>query len=172
MKTLKVEKSASRIVTNSGLSMVGKILEKGLFYEQCEKLNIALMHPKNQISCGDLFSATVGMLCTGNSTFDGVRDYSDDVSFYAEALSVNRFGVFPNDRTKSAGGGGGRQKKEDKEAQMWYNRSNQSTIVPERSTKCLPDIIIPAVIAGVNSGSPRTSRKIAQGGSLSWAYLR
>ena len=90
MKTLKVEKSASRIVTNSGLAMVGKILEKGRFYEQCEELNIALMHPKNQISCGDLFSSTVGMLCTGNSAFDSVRDYRDDVSFYAEALKVNR----------------------------------------------------------------------------------
>ena len=42
------------------------------------------------------------------------------------------------------------EKVEDKEAQMWYNERDASTNVPERSTQCLPDIIIPAKFAGVN----------------------
>ena len=91
MKTYKVVKSESRILSNGGLTMVGKILENGCFRELCEKLNTAHLHPRNQISCSDLFSAAIGMLCRGSSTYDSVRDYSSDIQFYKDALNISRF---------------------------------------------------------------------------------
>ena len=56
-------------------------------------------------------------------------------------------------------------------ARVWYNGSDTSNQVPERSTQCLPIVIIPAFIAGVNRELPRTFLKTGRAAVLFLACL-
>ena len=90
MKRIEAVKSSARIVTNAGLAFVGSILEQAGFHEQCNKLPVAVSHPENQISCGDVFATAIGMMCSGNSSFESCREFHDDKAFYQDALGIAR----------------------------------------------------------------------------------
>ena len=90
MKRIEAVKSSARIVTNAGLAFVGSILEKAGFHKQCNKLPVAVSHPENQISCGDIFATSIGMMCSGNSSFESCREFHDDKAFYQDALGIAR----------------------------------------------------------------------------------
>ena len=90
MKIIEAVKSSARIVTNAGLVLVGSILEKAAFHEKCNILPVAVSHPENQISCGDVFATAIGMMCSGNHSFESCREFDDDKAFYQDALGIKR----------------------------------------------------------------------------------
>lgn len=91
MKIIEAVKSAARIVTNGGLTLVGTLLDRIDFSTRCDQIPVAVAHPGNRISCGDIITSAVGMMCSGNSSFESVREYGDDTAFYGEALDIDHF---------------------------------------------------------------------------------
>ena len=90
MKTMEIIKSSARIVTNAGLSIVGKILDKSGFHRMCNDLPVAKAHPEVQITCADILATSVGILCSGHSSFESVREFDGDKDFYQDALGISR----------------------------------------------------------------------------------
>lgn len=90
MKIFEAIKSKARIVTMAGLTFVGAILEKAGFHEKCNELPVAANHPENQISCAAVFTSVIGMMCSGNPSFESSREYTNDKNFYQDALDIER----------------------------------------------------------------------------------
>ena len=90
MKAIEIVKTSTRIVTNAGLFLVGKILENAGFHSKCNALPVSVAHPESQITCADVFATAIGSLCSGNSTFESAREFNNDQTFYQEALGVGR----------------------------------------------------------------------------------
>lgn len=90
MKAMEIVKSSARIVTNAGLSIVGKILDKSGFHRMCNDLPIAKAHPEVQITCADILATSVGILCSGHSSFESAREFDGDKAFYQDALGIDR----------------------------------------------------------------------------------
>ena len=90
MCLFKMCKSAIRVVTNAGAVFVGSILERVGFRDKCESLTVAVAHPENQISCSDIMTTAIGIMCSGNVTYESAREYNNDKDFYQEALGIDR----------------------------------------------------------------------------------
>lgn len=90
MKAMEVVKSSARIVTNAGLSIVGKLLDKSGFHRMCNDLLIAKSHPGVQITCADVLATSIGILCSGHSSFESAREFDGDKAFYQDALGISR----------------------------------------------------------------------------------
>ena len=90
MKAIEIVKSSARIVTNAGLSIVGRILDKAGFHDKCNDLPVSKAHPEAQISCSDVFATTIGVLCSGHSSFESAREFDNDKAFYQDALGIAR----------------------------------------------------------------------------------
>ena len=90
MKPIEVVKSSARIVTNAGLAIVGKLLNKAGFYDKCNSLPVSQAHPETQISYSDIFATAIGSLCSGNPSFEATREFDDDKAFYQDALGIER----------------------------------------------------------------------------------
>ena len=91
MNIIEVVKTPARIVANAGLSLVGHLLDKVDFRAKCNALPVSVAHPEAQISCADIFATVIGNMCSGNPSYESVREYDDDQSFYQNALGIERF---------------------------------------------------------------------------------
>jgi len=78
----KLKQGTELLTDHAGLALVGLALAK--FARVCETLDKAI--PKRSgLSVGEIVTAYVGLLCTGKSDFDAIKNHRQD-GFFAEAL--------------------------------------------------------------------------------------
>ena len=90
MKTLTVVFSNERLITPSGLSFVGQMLGKSSFIKKCNNMKVDGKRSQSQIKNGDILLSYIGLLCQGKTSYEDIRDMSDDPDFYKMALGITR----------------------------------------------------------------------------------
>lgn len=87
MRNIDVVLSDERLITPSGLTMVGQIFGKS---ELVKKANRSRTEKRSQpqIKDGDILLTMVGLLTQGKTSFDSVKEYFSDKSYYKLALGI------------------------------------------------------------------------------------
>ena len=83
----KFSTASERIVTSSGLSLVGRALSNG-FKSVRSLFSIDPSSPEAQIPLTDIIRTAVGVLINGSPEYDAVSQLHDDDEFYARALDI------------------------------------------------------------------------------------
>ena len=87
---IKVVFSNERLITPSGLNIVGGMLGKSNFVKRCNRIPVDKKRSESQIKDGDILLTYIGLLCQGKTAFDDVREMQDDPDFYESALGITR----------------------------------------------------------------------------------
>ena len=74
MATFEAEYGNERILPNSGIALVGAILEQGGFRETMNRLDVTGGRSGHQIKDGDLMSAYIALCCMGKPDFEAVHE--------------------------------------------------------------------------------------------------
>lgn len=90
MKKLVIEFSNERLITPSGLSLIGQMLGKSSFIKQCNNMKIDGKRSQSQIKNGDILLSYIGLLCQGKTSYDAIREMSDDLEYFKLALGITR----------------------------------------------------------------------------------
>mgnify|MGYP002868456161 CR=1 FL=1 len=90
MAVFEVTYSNERILPNSGMALVGTILERGGFREEMNRLDVTGKRSGHQIKDGDVMSTYIALCCMGKPAFEAVHEMDDDPAFYALALGMER----------------------------------------------------------------------------------
>ncbi len=90
MKTLTVKLSNERLITPSGLSLVGQMLGKSSFIKKCNNMKVDDRRFQSQIKNGDIFLSYIGLLCQGKTAYEDIREMSDDLDFYRRTPGITR----------------------------------------------------------------------------------
>jgi hypothetical protein len=79
--------SNERLITASGLSIVGLLLNRT---QLAKRLNESKLedNPEPKISNSDVVLAYIGLLCQGKNDFDHIREMNADPGFYCKALNI------------------------------------------------------------------------------------
>jgi len=89
-KKLEVKLSNERLITPSGLSIVGAILGKSDFVKRC---NAKITDKRSQppIKNGDILLTYIGLLCQGKTEFESVNEMLEgDYEFFKIALGISK----------------------------------------------------------------------------------
>ncbi len=89
-KQIKVVFSNERLITPSGLNIVGGMLGKSNFVKRCNRIPVDKKRSEPQIKDGDVLLTFIGLLCQGKVDFEAVREMHDDPDFYESALGITR----------------------------------------------------------------------------------
>lgn len=87
---IKVVFSDERLITPSGLNIVGGMLGKSNFVKRCNRIPVDKKRSEAQIKDGDILLTYIGLLCQGKTQYDDVREMQDDPDFYESALGITR----------------------------------------------------------------------------------
>jgi hypothetical protein len=90
MKKIVVELSNERLITPSGLTLVGAMLGKSGLVKRCNQMSITDKRSQPQIKNGDVLLTYIGILCQGKTDFESVREMDDDPDYYQIALGITR----------------------------------------------------------------------------------
>ena len=90
MKKLVIEFSNERLITPSGLSLVGQMLGKSNFIKKCNNMKVDGKRSQSQIKNGDILFSYIGLLCQGKTSYDAINEMSDDPEYYKLALGITR----------------------------------------------------------------------------------
>ena len=90
MKKLVIEFSNERLITPSGLSLVGQMLGKSNFIKKCNNMKVDGKRSQSQIKNGDILLSYIGLLCQGKTSYDAINEMSDDPEYYKLALGITR----------------------------------------------------------------------------------
>ena len=90
MKKLIIEFSDERLITPSGLSLVGQMLGKSKFIKKCNNIKINNKRSQSQIKNGDILLSYIGLLCQGKTAYEDIKEMSDDPDYYKLALCITR----------------------------------------------------------------------------------
>ena len=90
MAAFEVAYTNERILPNSGMALVGAILQQGGFRERMNCLDVTGKRSGHQIKDGDLMSVYIALCCMGKTAFEAVHEMDDDPEFYNLALGVER----------------------------------------------------------------------------------
>ena len=90
MKKLVIEFSNERLITPSGLSLVGQMLGKSNFIKKCNNMKVDGNRSQSQIKNGDILLSYIGLLCQGKTSYDAINEMSDDPEYYKLALGITR----------------------------------------------------------------------------------
>ena len=90
MKKLVIEFSNERLITPSGLSLVGQMLGKSNFIKMCNNMKVDGKRSQSQIKNGDILLSYIGLLCQGKTSYDAINEMSDDPEYYKLALGITR----------------------------------------------------------------------------------
>lgn len=86
----KVVFTNERIITPSGLGIVGAMLGKSDFVKQCNRIPVDKKRSEPQIKTGDILLTYIGLLCQAKTEFEAVNEMKDDPEFYKDALGIVR----------------------------------------------------------------------------------
>ena len=87
---IKVVFSDERLITPSGLSIIGGMLGKSDFVKRCNRIPVDKKRSEYQIKDGDILLTYIGLLCQGKVNYDDVREMMDDPEYYKDALGIVR----------------------------------------------------------------------------------
>ena len=87
---IKVVFSDERLITPSGLSIIGGMLGKSDFVKRCNRIPVDKTRSEPQIKDGDILLTCIGLLCQGKVNYDDVREMMDDPEYYKDALGIVR----------------------------------------------------------------------------------
>lgn len=90
MKKFVVQFSDERLITPSGLSLVGSMLGKSDLVKSCNRMSVTDKRSQPQIKNGDILLTYIGLLCQGKTEYEAVREMSEDPDFYKMALGITR----------------------------------------------------------------------------------
>jgi len=90
MKKIIVQLSNERLITPSGLTLVGAMLGKSGLVKRCNQMSITDKRSQPQIKNGDILLTYIGILCQGKTEFESVREMEDDPEYYRMALGITR----------------------------------------------------------------------------------
>ncbi|VDN47498.1 transposase (fragment) [Petrocella atlantisensis] len=90
MKKIVIEFGNERLITPSGLSLVGAMLGKSDLVKRCNRMSITDKRSQPQIKNGDILLTYIGLLCQGKTEYDAVREMFDDPDYYKLALGITR----------------------------------------------------------------------------------
>ena len=79
---IKVVFTNERLITPSGLTIVGGMLGKSDFVKQCNRIPVGKKRSEPQIKDGDILLTYIGLLCQGKTEFEAVREMQDDPEYY------------------------------------------------------------------------------------------
>lgn len=85
-----IEFSDERLITPSGLSIIGGMLGKSNFIKRCNRIPVDKKRSEPQIKNGDIMLTYIGLLCQGKTEYDTVHEMQDDPDFYKTALGITR----------------------------------------------------------------------------------
>ena len=86
----KVVFSNERILSPSGLGIVGGMLAKSDFVKRCNRIPVDKKRSEPQIKNGDILLTYIGLLCQAKTPFEAVNEMKDDPEFYKDALGIVR----------------------------------------------------------------------------------
>lgn len=86
----KVVFTNERIITPSGLGIIGGMLGKSDFVKRCNRMPVDKKRSEPQIKNGDILLTYIGLLCQAKTSFDSVNEMKDDPEFYKDALGIVR----------------------------------------------------------------------------------
>lgn len=85
-----VELSEERLITPSGLSLVGMLLGKSDFVKRCNRASVSAKRSQPQIKNGDILLTYIGLLCQGKTDFESVKEMEEDPECYKLSLGITR----------------------------------------------------------------------------------
>ena len=89
-KNIIIEFTDERIISASGLAVVGSLLAKSNFVKKLNCMDVTQNRSQHQIKNGDIILTYIGMLCMGKPCFEAVHEMDDDKAFYQTALGITR----------------------------------------------------------------------------------
>ena len=89
-KKMEVVFTKERLITPSGLAIVGGLLGKSDFIKYANRISVAQKRSEPQIKDGDILLSYIGLLCQGKTDFEDVNEMKDDPDFYKYALGIKR----------------------------------------------------------------------------------
>lgn len=90
MKKLVITCSNERLITPSGLTLVGQMLGKSSFIKKCNNMKVDGKRSQSQIKNGDILLSYIGLLCQGKTAFESIGEMSDDPDYFEIALGITR----------------------------------------------------------------------------------
>lgn len=87
MRKIEYVVSDERLITPSGLSLVGQILGKSNLIKKANRMRTE-KRSQPQIKNGDILLTMIGLLSLGKSDFENVNEFHKDVEFYKTALGI------------------------------------------------------------------------------------
>ena len=79
-----------RIISPSGLNIVGAMLGKSDFKKRCDRRKVDPKRSQPQIKDGDILLTYIGLLTLGKTAYDSVHEFDDDPDYYQTALGIAR----------------------------------------------------------------------------------
>ena len=89
MKKIIVKLSNERLITPSGLTLVGGALGKSDLVKRANRMVIEKKRSQSQIKNGDILLTYIGLLCQGKTSFDSVREFHADPDYFKAALGIS-----------------------------------------------------------------------------------
>ena len=89
MKRIVVELSNERLITPSGLTLVGGALGKSDLVKRSNRMTVDKKRSQPQIKNGDILLTYIGLLCQGKTSFDSVREFYADPDYFKAALGIS-----------------------------------------------------------------------------------
>ena len=89
MKKIVVRFSDERLITPSGLSLVGGILGKSDLVKRCNRMSVTDRRSQPQIKNGDILLTYIGLLCQGKPAFENVKEILADPDYCKSALGIS-----------------------------------------------------------------------------------
>ena len=88
MKKLIVELSNERLITPSGLALVGGALGKSDLVKRANRTKVDSKRSQPQIKNGDILLSYIGLLCQGKTCYEAVQEFHEDPAYYKHALGI------------------------------------------------------------------------------------
>ena len=79
-----------RIISPSGLNIVGAMLGKSDFKKRCDRRKVDPKRSQPQIKDGDILLTYIGLLTLGKTAYDSVHEFDDDPDYFQNALGIAR----------------------------------------------------------------------------------
>ena len=87
MRKIEYVVSNERLITPSGLSLVGQVLGKSNLIKKANRMRTE-KRSQPQIKNGDILLTMIGLLSLGKSDFENVNEFHKDEEFYKIALGI------------------------------------------------------------------------------------
>ena len=79
-----------RIISPSGLNIIGAILGKSDFKKRCDRRKVNPKRSQPQIKDGDILLTYISLLILGKTSYDSVHEFDDDPDYFQNALGIAR----------------------------------------------------------------------------------